>query len=76
MLAAARVLGPLRDGEDASERCNRWLTDAAMAHGPARMALIVLWDGGGGDGPGSTAHMVEHVRQQGGRVIWIDTRTL
>ncbi len=76
VLAAPQVLGLLGEGEDAYERCNRWLSDTALAQGPARMILIVLWDGGGGDGPGGTAHMVGHVRQQGGRVIWIDTRTL
>lgn len=76
VLAPPRVLGPLRGGEDPYERCNRWLSDTALAQGPARMTLIVLWDGSGGDGPGGTAHMVGHVRQQGGRVVWIDTRTL
>jgi hypothetical protein len=35
-----------------------------------------VWDGGGGDGPGGTEHMVNEVRRLGGRVSWIDIRSL
>lgn len=36
--------------------------------------LIALWDGKAGDGPGGTAHHVETVRGNGGRVEIIDTK--
>ena len=73
---ADAVLGPLRPGEDAFERANRWLLDTALAFGAARLRFITLWDGGGGDGPGGTRHMVEAVRRAHGEVRWIDTHTL
>lgn len=73
---ADEVLGPLRPGEDAFERANRWLLDSALAYGAARLRFITLWDGGGGDGPGGTRHMVEAVRRAHGEVRWIDTRSL
>lgn len=73
---ADAVLGPLRPGEDAFERANRWLLDTALALGPERLQFIALWDGAGGDGPGGTRHMVESVRRARGHVHWIDTRTL
>lgn len=76
ILSALTVLGQLKDGEDAWERCNRWLITQALAGGAERMVLIALWDGGGADGPGGTAQMVEMAAQSGGKVVWIDTRTL
>ena len=69
-------LGPLPDGANAFERCNLWLLHTAQAYGVQKLRFICLWDGGGGDGPGGTAHMVDEVRRSGGQVIWIDTRTL
>ena len=60
----------------AFERCNLWLLYSALAYGPERVRLICLWNGGGGDGPGGTAHMVAEVERRAGRVDWIDTRTL
>ena len=69
-------LGPLPEGANAFERCNLWLLDTAQAYGAERLRFICLWDGGGGDGPGGTAHMVDEVRRHSGQVIWIDTRTL
>lgn len=60
---------------DPYERCNRLLLDTAWARQPQAVCLIALWDGQ--DGPaGGTAHMVERMRERGGRVVWIDTRTL
>jgi hypothetical protein len=41
--------------------------------GVKKLCFICLWDGGGGDGPGGTRHMVEAVRSQGGEVRWLDT---
>jgi tetratricopeptide (TPR) repeat protein len=58
------------------ERCNRWLLYAALARGVDRVRLVCLWDGGGGDGPGGTAHMYGEVWRRTGRVTWIDTRQL
>ncbi len=71
-----RELGPLPEGADPFERCNGWLLDTALAHGADKVHFICLWNGGGGDGRGGTAHMVEQVREHGGQVHWIDTRTL
>ena len=63
-------------GGNVFERCNEWLLATALAHGAERLRFVCLWDGGGGDGPGGTAHMVEVVKLRGGRVCWIDTRKL
>jgi hypothetical protein len=58
------------------ERCNLWLLSSALAHAQAKLHLLCLWDGGGGDGPGGTAHMVAEVERSGGQVTWLDTRQL
>jgi hypothetical protein len=63
-------------GDNVFERCNEWLMATALALGPDKLRLICLWDGGGGDGPGGTAHMVAEARAAAAPVIWIDTRTL
>ncbi len=68
--------GPLPAGADPFARCNRWLLDTALAAGGGCPVFICLWDGGGGDGPGGTAHMVAEVQRRGGEVIRIDPRTL
>jgi hypothetical protein len=73
---APQVLGPLAAGEDAFVRANLWLLDSALAFGAERLRCICLWDGGGGDGPGGTRHLVEAVGAAGGTVIQIDARTL
>ena len=75
------ALGPLprdREGKpgDPYERCNRWLLDTALAQGADRLRFICLWDGGGGDGAGGTAHMVKEVARRTGQVTWLDTREL
>lgn len=74
-------LGPLprdRDGREknAFERCNQWLLYSALAQGLSRVRFICLWDGGGGDSPGGTAHMVREVKRRTGQVNWLDTRQL
>jgi hypothetical protein len=69
-------LGPLPKEANAFERCNRWLLDTALAWGPQKVRFVCLWDGGGGDGPGGTAHMYSEVKRRTGRVTWIDTRSL
>ena len=65
-------LGPPPRGVSVWERGNQWLLHTALAHGPDKARCIVLWDGGGGDGPGGTRHMVEEVRRRTGRVSWIN----
>jgi len=73
---APLALGPLAPGEDAFVRANLWLLDSALAFGADRLTCICLWDGGGGDGPGGTRHLVDAVRAAGGRVVRIDTSSL
>ncbi|MBX3325055.1 MAG: hypothetical protein U0223_09615 [Nitrospira sp.] len=74
--SAPRDLGPLPTRGDPYERCNLWLLSTAMSYGVRKVHFICLWDGGGGDGPGGTAHMYQEVNRQTGQVIWIDSRTL
>ena len=69
-------LGPPPAGEDPYERNNRWMLDAASGFGADRLDFVCLWNGEGGDGPGGTRHMMEEVRDRGGRAVWLDTRTL
>lgn len=73
---APHALGPLPAGVDSYERENQWLLDTALTYGPERVDFICLWNGGGGDGPGGTRHMVGVVEARGARVHWLDTRTL
>ncbi len=75
-LDVAKVLGELPTEMNAYERCNLWLLASAQAYGPEKLTFICLWDGGGGDGPGGTAHLVNEVKKRNGRVIWLDTRQL
>ena len=63
-------------GGSVFERCNEWLLATALAHGAGRLRFICLWDGGGGDGTGGTAHMVNQVTLRGGEVTWIRTQDL
>jgi hypothetical protein len=44
--------------------------------GAENVCFICLWDGGGGDGPGGTRHMVDSVQARGGEVRWLDVRKL
>lgn len=74
--SAPSDLGPLPIGGDPYERCNLWLLSTAMSYGVRKVHFICLWDGGGGDGPGGTAHMYQEVQRQTGQVTWIDTRAL
>jgi hypothetical protein len=75
-LLMPEVLGPTSTGQSPYERCNLWMLQEALAMGAHKLSFICLWDGGGGDGPGGTRHMVEAVRSQGGEVRWLDTRKL
>jgi hypothetical protein len=69
-------LGPPPAHANAFERCNLWLLYSALARGVDKVRFVCLWDGGGGDGPGGTAHLYREVKRRTGRVNWIDTRTL
>jgi tetratricopeptide (TPR) repeat protein len=69
-------LGPLPKGIDPFERCNLWLLYTALACGVDKVRFVALWNGGGGDGPGGTAHMYNEVKRRTGRVTWLDTREL
>ena len=69
-------LGPAPRGVNPFERCNHWLLYSALARGIQKVRFLCLWNGGGGDGPGGTAHMYNEVHRRTGRVDWIDTRTL
>jgi len=69
-------LGPLPKGVDPFERCNLWLLYTALSYGIDKVRFLCLWDGGGGDGPGGTAHMYQEVKRRTGRVMWIDSRSL
>jgi hypothetical protein len=73
---APQVLGPLGAGEDPFVRGNLWLLDSARAASAGRLCCICLWDGGGGDGPGGTRHLVDAIRDAGGTILRIDTRSL
>jgi len=55
-------LGPLPKGVDPYERCNLWLLYTALACGVDKVRFVCLWNGGGGDGPGGTAHMYNEVK--------------
>ena len=70
------ALGPTPEGQNPFERCNLWLLNSALALGIERVRFLTLWDGGGGDGPGGTAHMVEEIQRLSGQIIIIDPRTL
>jgi hypothetical protein len=72
----ADELGALPPNMNAFERCNLWLLASALEYGHDKVRLICLWDGGGGDGPGGTAHMVAEVERLGGHVSWLNTRRL
>lgn len=69
-------LGPLPQGADAYERCNIWLLESALIHGPDKLRFLCLWNGLDGDGPGGVRHMMTEARRRAGVVCWIDTRTL
>ena len=73
---APRELGPTPEGEDPYERNNRWMLDAATRFGADKVDLVCLWNGEGGDGPGGAQHMMEEVRNKGGRAVWLDTKKL
>ena len=73
---APEQLGPPPQGVDPFERCNLWLLYTALSYGIDKVRFFCLWDGGGGDGSGGTAHMYNEVKRRTGQVTWIDSRSL
>ncbi len=73
--SAPESLGLPPKGIDPYERCNLWLLSTALSYGITKVHFICLWDGGGGDGPGGTAHMYKEVEKRTGQATWIDMRT-
>ncbi len=63
-------------GDEVWEKANEWMLKMALQSGGNELALIVLWDGQGGDRPGGTRHMVEMARRQGAVVEIIDVGRL
>ena len=87
--AKAKLAAPIRSAPDdlgepppgtdpgyPYERCNLWLLYTALAYGVDKVRFVCLWNGGGGDGPGGTAHMYNEVKRRTGQVTWIDVRKL
>jgi hypothetical protein len=62
--------------EDPFEQNNLRMLDAASRFGAERVHFICLWNGGGGDGPGGTQHLMQEVTQRQGRTYWLDTTSL
>lgn len=60
------------------QRTNLWMLAAALeaATDARHLTLIALWNGEAGDGPGGTDHMIEIVRERGGRTIVLDAKKL
>jgi hypothetical protein len=69
-------LGPLPPGENAYERNNRWMLEAAARFGDDKIAAICLWNGQAGDGPGGARHFLHETRRRTARVYWLDTTRL
>ena len=67
----ADELGPVASDEEAFERNNDWLLDAAQAAAP-RLRALAVWDGARGDGPGGTWDFVQRARTMGAAVAIID----
>jgi hypothetical protein len=50
------------------QRANLWMIEKASALAPKR-ALLALWDGKTGDGPGGTEHLLQAARRCGIRIL-------
>jgi len=60
-------LGPTPNGMSVHARNTLWLVYSAISHRADRLHAILLWDGGGGDGPGGTRHMADELERLTGR---------
>ena len=68
------LVGPGQDtpeGADVHAANNRRMLASALRSGPP-LHGIVVWDRGGGDGPGGTGQMVAAIEQAGGHVTIIE----
>ena len=61
---------------DVWQRNNLWMLHNALALGRQYTTVIALWDGGKGDGPGGTKHMIEKAKLRGAKTVILDTRKL
>lgn len=68
-------LGPTPDQVSPYSRNNMWMLYSGLAWGDEKLSLVCLWDGGGGDGPGGTQHLVKILQARIGadRVHRLDT---
>ena len=64
-LPASRYDLGLPQTDNAYAICNERVLELARQEGAVQ--LIAFWDGGGGDGPGGTADLVERAKRQSGR---------
>ncbi len=70
-------LGEVREGYDPYERNNRWALYSSLIRGTDKVTLIALWNGLGGRQKDRdarlTRHMVELMREAGGKIETINT---
>jgi hypothetical protein len=58
------------------QRGNIWMIKDALFRGNANVALLALWNGKAGDGPGGTQDMIELAKTQGAKVYVKDAGEL
>jgi hypothetical protein len=58
------------------EQNNLWMLEAAERYGADKVDFICLSNGLEGDGLGGAWHLMEEVRNRGGRTHWLDTTKL
>ena len=63
-------------GYDIWQRTNLWLLEEALASAAPHLALIALWDGNSGDGPGGTKDLVDVARNHGVNTVLLNTTVL
>jgi DNA polymerase III psi subunit len=61
---------------DVWQRNNLWLMSIALSFGAPKGALLALWDGQTGDGPGGTEHMVALAKEHDMEFVWLKTKEL
>lgn len=66
-------LGPVKAGDNVTQRNERWTLYSSLIYGIDRMRLILLWDGVVDDVPGGPDHMLEEVRHIGGIAEHLNT---
>ena len=58
------------------QRSNLWMLHSALDISNDNLALVALWNGGLGDGPGGSEDMVQRAQQRGATIILLDARKL